>query len=162
MPTVESATHYPGSCLFEGVNLSVGRGTPMAFQQVGAPWLNATQLATVMNARKLPGVRFEAVTFTPVKPSDGKYPEQQLNGVRWITTDRKVYDPTAAAVHMLVEIKRMQGDSLRFIPASIDRLIGDRNAREKISAGASAAEVMASWEAQRQKFMTARAKYLLY
>jgi uncharacterized protein YbbC (DUF1343 family) len=160
--TLESLYHYPGTCLFEGTNLSVGRGTPQAFAQVGSPWLNATALAAVMNARKLPGVRFEAVTFTPEKPSDGKYPSTKLNGVRWIATDRKAYDPAAAAVHMLVEIKRMQGDSLRFIPASIDRLIGDKQAREKILAGASAADVMAGWKAQRDQFLAARSKYLLY
>ena len=162
MPSIESATHYPGTCLFEGTNLSVGRGTPLAFQQVGAPWLNATTLASVMNAKKLAGVRFEAVTFTPEKPSDGKHASTRLNGIRWIATDRKVYDPTAAAVHLLVEIKRLQGDSLRFIPASIDRLIGDRSARGKIEAGAAADAVMAGWQAQRERFLAARSKYLLY
>jgi uncharacterized protein YbbC (DUF1343 family) len=161
MPSLESATHYPGSCLFEGTNLSVGRGTPLAFQQVGAPWLDAGRLVEVMMAKKLPGVRFEAVKFTPSKPTDGKYPATQLNGIRWITTDRKVYDPTAAAVHMLVEIRRLQGDSLR-ISDGIDRLMGDRTAREKILAGASAADIMSGWEAQRQEFLRQRSKYLLY
>ena len=161
MPSLESATHYPGTCLFEGTNLSVGRGTPIAFQQIGAPWLDAKRIADVMNGMKLPGVRFEAVTFKPVNPGDQKHAAVAVNGVRWIATDRKVHDPTVAAVHMLVEIRRIHADSLRIGPG-IDRLIGDRSARAKILAGASAAEVMQGWEAQRRDFMSARAKYLLY
>ncbi|NIP80243.1 MAG: DUF1343 domain-containing protein, partial [Gemmatimonadetes bacterium] len=65
MPSLESATHYPGTCLFEGTNLSVGRGTPIAFQQIGAPWLDHDAVAAALNGRGLRGVRFEAVTFTP-------------------------------------------------------------------------------------------------
>ncbi len=74
MPSLESATHYPGTCIFEGTNLSVGRGTPIAFQQIGAPWIDSDTLAARMNALGLAGVRFEATSFTPDRPGDGKYP----------------------------------------------------------------------------------------
>jgi len=101
MPSLESATHYPGTCLFEGTNLSVGRGTAEAFQIIGAPWLDGDTLAARLNAYELPGVRFDAVTFTPNDPSDEKFGGVSVNGVRFVTTDRSVYDPTHAAIAAL-------------------------------------------------------------
>ena len=162
MPSVESATHYPGTCLFEGTPLSVGRGTPMAFQQVGAPWLNAVELARRLSEKGLPGVRFEAVSFTPQAAGDNKFNGQQVNGLRLHTTDRKAYDPTVAAIHMLVEIRRLHGDSLRFSVAHFDRLAGSPTIREKILAGASAETITADWPAQVTEFKRSREKYLLY
>ena len=162
MPSVESASHYPGTCLFEGTPLSVGRGTPMAFQQVGAPWLNAVELARRLSERRLPGVRFEAVTFTPQAAGDNKFNGRQVNGLRLHATDRKAYDPTVAAIHRLVEIRRLHGDSLRFSVAHFDRLAGSPTIREKILAGASAETITADWPAQVTEFKRSREKYLLY
>jgi uncharacterized protein YbbC (DUF1343 family) len=88
MPSLESATHYPGTCLFEGTNLSVGRGSENPFQWIGAPWLDGVELAARLNAYSLPGVRFEAVTFTPQNPGDAKWPGTTVQGVRIIATDR--------------------------------------------------------------------------
>src|SRR6059036_4119196 len=62
MPDLESAIHYPGTCLFEGTNLSVGRGTALAFQIVGAPWLDTAAVLKRLRDRgsgkgeRLPGV----------------------------------------------------------------------------------------------------------
>ena len=75
MPSVESAAHYPGTCLFEGTNLSVGRGTERPFQWIGVPWLDGTALAERMNGYGLAGVRFGAVSFRPRSPGDGKWPD---------------------------------------------------------------------------------------
>ncbi len=86
MPDVESATHYPGTCLFEGTVLSVARGTEAPFQQIGAPWLDGEALAEAMNAYGLTGVRFEPVRFTPNAPSDGKFEGvevEESEGERW-------------------------------------------------------------------------------
>ena len=84
MPDVESATHYPGTCLFEGTVLSVARGTEAPFQQIGAPWLDGDALAQAMNGYGLPGVRFEPVRFTPNAPSDGKFDGVEVEGVRLV------------------------------------------------------------------------------
>ncbi|MEX2281844.1 MAG: DUF1343 domain-containing protein [Gemmatimonadota bacterium] len=162
MPSVESATHYPGTCLFEGTNLSVGRGTPMAFQQIGAAWLDAEELARRLTAKNLPGVRIEAVTFTPQNAGDGKFNGRQVNGLRFHATDRKQYDPTVTAIHTLVELRRLHGDSLRFSVAHFDRLAGSTNVREQITAGTSAERITADWGAQVADFRRSREKYLLY
>ncbi len=162
MPSVESATHYPGTCLFEGTNLSVGRGTPMAFQQIGAPWLNADELARRLNQQGLPGVRVEVVSFTPQRPGDGKFADQAVRGLRFHTTDRNRYDPTVTAVQTLVEIRRLHGDSLRFAVAHFDRLAGRARVREQIVAGASARDITGNWSAEVEAFKRSRAPYLLY
>jgi len=162
MPSLESATHYPGTCLFEGTNLSVGRGTPVAFQQIGAPWLDGAALAERLNAYGLAGVRFEAVTFTPDSPQDRKYDGEPVNGVRLIATDRDVYDPTRAAVAALVETRRMAGARWEWRPGHFDRLAGTTRLREQIEAGAPLADVTSDWPDQLAAFEQLRARYLLY
>src|SRR2546423_6646432 len=73
LPTLASAIVYPALVAFEGTNVSVGRGTPDAFQRFGAPWLRADSVVVLLNGRGLPGVRFERSDFTPQAPTDGKY-----------------------------------------------------------------------------------------
>src|SRR4029077_11822593 len=73
MPDLHSAILYPGLVAFESTNLSVGRGTPEAFQRIGAPWLNAAATVALLKDREIPGVRFFNESFTPLNPSDGKY-----------------------------------------------------------------------------------------
>ncbi len=162
MPSLESATHYPGTCLFEGTNLSVGRGTPLAFQQIGAPWLDGTVLAERLNAYELAGVRFEAVNFTPEGPHDRKYDGELVNGVRLIATDRNVYDPTLAGVAALIEARRMAGQRWEWRPGHFDRLAGTTRLREQIEAGAQLADATSDWNDEVVAFKQIRARYLLY
>jgi uncharacterized protein YbbC (DUF1343 family) len=161
MPSVEAATHYPGTCLFEATNLSVGRGTPRAFEQIGAPWLDHVTLAQRMDDYGFPGVRFEPVTFTPINPDDRKYPGQLVRGIRFIVTDRSSYDPTIVAVAAMVEIQRLHPG--RFvIHGALDRLAGTDELRKQILAGASVEEITAPWAAQIAAFRRTRDEYLLY
>ncbi|MSR35377.1 MAG: DUF1343 domain-containing protein [Gemmatimonadetes bacterium] len=162
MPSLESAAHYPGTCLFEGTNLSVGRGSNRPFQWVGAPWLDGAALAERLNRYGLPGVRFEPATFTPQKPGDAKWPGEEVHGVRFVMTDRAVYDPTRAAVAALVEARALSGDRWRWNVAHIDRLAGTDRLRRMIDQGASADEVTASWAGQLEAFQGRRAGYLIY
>jgi len=162
MPSVESATHYSGTCLFEGTNVSVGRGTDAAFSQIGAPWIDADSLAARLERHGIPGVRFEPVTFTPSSPGDGKFGGTPVHGVRFVTTDRDTYDPTRAGIAALVEIRALYGDSLTFRSSHFDRLAGSTRVREQIERGASVDEITADWAAQRAPFEAARTRYLLY
>jgi len=120
MPDLESAMHYPGTCLFEGTNLSVGRGTALAFQIVGAPWLDTAAVLERLReggrgkGEGLPGVEVSGMTFTPRAPTDGKYDGIELRGIRLRVTDRRRYDPTKAAVALLAALRVVHRDSLRF------------------------------------------------
>ncbi len=65
MRNLNQATLYPGIGAIEYANISVGRGTNQPFEQLGAPWIDGPRLAATLNARKIPGIRFYPVTFTP-------------------------------------------------------------------------------------------------
>jgi uncharacterized protein YbbC (DUF1343 family) len=162
MPSLESATHYPGTCLFEGTNLSVGRGTPEAFQIIGAPWLDGDTLAARLNAYELPGVRFDAVTFTPNDPSDEKFGGVAVNGVRFVTTDRSVYDPTRAAVAALIEARKLAGDEWVWHVRHFDRLAGTALLRPAIDEGQTLEAATTGWSDQIATFRQLRVSYLLY
>jgi uncharacterized protein YbbC (DUF1343 family) len=162
MPNVESATHYAGTCLFEGTNVSVARGTDAAFSQIGAPWINGDSLAARLNRYDLPGVRFDAVTFTPRNPGDGKFDGVPVHGVRFVTTDRSVYDPTHAGIAALVEIQALYGDTLTFRTAHFDRLAGTMRVRTMLLEGAPLEQITASWPDPLAAFGSVRERYLLY
>ncbi|MGD8319270.1 MAG: DUF1343 domain-containing protein [Gemmatimonadota bacterium] len=161
IPSLESALAYPGTCLFEGTPLSVGRGTDRAFQQVGAPWLDGQALADTLNGYHLEGLRFVPVTFTPHGAGDGKFNDTEVHGVRLVGAT-STYDAPRAAVAMLVETYRMSGDHWSWNVAHIDRLAGTDALRRGIDAGKSMAELTADWDSQLSAFRALRAPYLLY
>jgi uncharacterized protein YbbC (DUF1343 family) len=176
MPDLESAMHYPGTCLFEGTNLSVGRGTPLAFQLVGAPWLDTAAVLERLretgspkglpNGRgkgeALPGVEVSGTTFTPRAPTDGKYDGVALRGIRLRVTDRTRYDPTKTALALLAALRAVHRDSLRFNERSFDRLAAGSDLRRALVAGRSPAAIARAWEPGLARFRRARAAYLLY
>ena len=160
--TLESLFHYPGTCLFEGTNLSVGRGSDAPFQQIGAPWLDTTAVLSALREAGLPGIRARGVTFTPSRPGDGKYADTVLTGIRLEVTDRAAYDPTATAVHLLAAIRRRQPGELGWIPKHFDRLAGTTRLREAIEAGAKPGVIVRGWETERGRFLERRRPALLY
>ena len=160
LPDLESAYHYPGLCLFEGTNLSVGRGTAFAFQVIGAPWLNAPALRRAVGT--LPGVAVDTLDFTPSHPGDGKYDGVTVRGLRFRVTDRHTYDPTRLAVRLLVALHRLAPSRFEFRDAQFDRLAGGRRMRRVILEGRSGSAVTRGWSAALAKFRRERAKYLLY
>ena len=159
---LESLYHYPGTCLFEGTNLSVGRGTDAAFEQVGAPWLDTAAVLTRMREAGMAGVILRGVTFTPGSPGDGKYADTLLQGIRLEVTDRERYDPTATAVHLLAAVLAAHPDHFAWIPAHFDRLAGTRRLREALAAGTPAAGIVAGWEEERARFRERRRGVLIY
>jgi uncharacterized protein YbbC (DUF1343 family) len=160
--SVESLFHYPGLCLFEGTNLSVGRGSERPFEQIGAPWLDTAKVLAEMRRAGLPGVELLSVRFTPVKPGDGKFPDTTLAGIQLRVTDRSRYDPTATTVHLLAAIQRLQPDSLRWITAHFDRLAGGTDLRVAVQAGMSPRDILSRWKKGVDQFRTRRARFLLY
>lgn len=161
MPSVESALHYPGTCLFEGTNLSVGRGTARAFQQIGAPWLDAQALAARLAALDVPGAAFMPASFSPSQPGDGKFANLEVHGVRLVAAAPD-YDPTLAALALLVEARAASGGRWRWRPGHFDRLAGTDQLRRAVEAGATYAELARGWGAGLDDFKARRLPYLLY
>jgi uncharacterized protein YbbC (DUF1343 family) len=162
LPDLETAIHYPGTVLFEGTNLSVGRGTGRPFQHVGASWLDGEALAARLGTYALPGVRIEPVTFTPVDPGDGKFAGEAVRGIRFLVTDRDRYDPTVTAVVALLEARRQAGDRWAWNESHFDRLAGTDRLRLAIDALRPLDEIVTSWKAERERFASLREHYLLY
>jgi len=171
MPDLESALHYPGLCLFEGTNLSVGRGTGFAFQVLGAPWLDADLVLNRLmqpgdwrqsRGWALSGVVVTKAVFTPRGPTDGKYDGEELWGLRVHVTDAKVYDPTRLAVALLAAIRASHARELKINPQRFDGLAAGPELRVAIEAGRPAWQIWAAWEEDLKRFRSVRAKYLLY
>jgi uncharacterized protein YbbC (DUF1343 family) len=113
MPSYWSALLYPGLCLMEATNLSVGRGTLRPFQMVGAPWLAQEATAPMFNALGLPGVRAEPCTFTP---GQEPYPGLPCGGTHLRVTDPRAFRPVGAALHLLAVIIRIHRGEFRWAP----------------------------------------------
>lgn len=161
IPSVESALAYPGTCLFEGTPLSVGRGTDQAFQWVGAPWLDGEALSAALNAYGFEGVRFEAVTFTPDGAGDGKFDGVEVSGVRVVPLNQGFDAPRVGAA-MVIEAYRASGDRWSWNVAHFDRLAGTDALRLGIEAGVELDELTASWDEQLRAFHSLRDPYLIY
>jgi uncharacterized protein YbbC (DUF1343 family) len=161
MPSLESALAYPGTCLFEGTPLSVGRGTDRAFQWVGAPWLDGDALAAALNAYGLGGVRFEPASFTPSAPGDGKFDGQLVHGVR-LVVESSDFDAPRAGVAMLVEARRASAGQWGWLASHFDRLAGTDRLREGLDAGLGLDELTAVWPGEVAAFERLRAPYLVY
>ncbi|MBE3584530.1 MAG: DUF1343 domain-containing protein [Limnochordaceae bacterium] len=166
MPTVDTALVYSGSGLFEGTNISEGRGTTKPFQLLGAPYLDG-RLASALNSLRLPAVAFRAAAFTPMF---SKYAGQMVNGVEVYVTDRRSYDPIRTAVAMMVTVRQLYGTALRWEvnsedtghPYWIDKITGSDWVRRAIDAGKVADEIVAGWQDQLAAFRALRSRYLLY
>lgn len=134
IPRFDAALLYPGTCLFEGTNLSEGRGTTSPFETIGAPFIDAQQLADEMNRKKLPGVRFRPVYF---KPTFSKHQGELCGGVQLYVTDVRAIRPVEAGVTLMFTINELN-ESFAFLPPLkensrpfIDLLGGDKIYRDE-------------------------------
>jgi len=166
IPTLDAAILYPGACLFEGTNLSEGRGTLRPFENVGAPFIDGVKWAKALNDAKLKGVTFEAVEFTPKSiPNMATRPKrlgEKCGGVFVKVTDRDALEPVKVGVAMLVTAKKLYPDSLKWRERSIDRLSGTPKLRKAVDAGATTEKIVEMWKSDVEQFKKVRAKHLLY
>lgn len=150
---------YPGSVYFEGTNLSEGRGTDRPFEQIGASWLNAPEVARVMNERRLPGIRFEAITMA-VSPTAAKFKGQTIPSIRFAITDRHTYRPVRTSLLLIDEIRRQHPKAFAW-SGTIDRLTGSDKVRLAIEGGRLAG-LLEEWDREAANFAETRKPFLLY
>ena len=135
MPSLQSAMLYPGLVAFEATNLSVGRGTPDAFQRVGAPWLNAAATVAILKDREIPGVRFYVESFTPVNPTDQKYGGQTIPGIKVVVVNRSSLQAARVGASLLWAIRRTAGSKLTIQNRGFDLRFGSPSVREALLRG---------------------------
>ncbi|MEU3507414.1 DUF1343 domain-containing protein [Streptomyces longwoodensis] len=158
MPTPDTALVYSGTCLFEGTNLSEGRGTTRPFELLGAEGLDG-RWAAAANALGLPGVRFREAYFAP---AFSKFQGRTVGGVQVHVHDRDAYDPVRTGVALLVTARRVWSGFAWRADHWIDKLTGSTWVRTAIDAGAGPDEVVAGWQAELEAFRRVREEYLLY
>lgn len=158
MPTADTALVYSGTCLFEGTNLSEGRGTTRPFELLGAEGIDG-RWAAAANELGLPGVHFREAYFAP---TFSKFQGKTVGGVQIHVHDRAAYDPVRTGIALLVTAKRVWSGFAWRSDNWIDKLTGSTQVRTAIDAGAGPDEVVAGWQEELAAFREVRREYLLY
>ncbi|MEU0117326.1 DUF1343 domain-containing protein [Streptomyces bobili] len=158
MPTPETALVYAGTCLFEGTNLSEGRGTTRPFELLGAEGVDGRWAAAV-NALGLPGVHFREAYFAP---AFSKFQGRTVGGVQIHVDDRDAFDPVRTGIALLVTARKVWSGFGWRADHWIDKLTGSAWVRTAIDKGAGADEVAAGWREELAAFRRVRREYLLY
>jgi uncharacterized protein YbbC (DUF1343 family) len=156
--SLTAATLYPGVGLLEGTNISVGRGTEAPFEQLGAPWMSGGKLAALLNARRIPGVRFTPQSFTP--SGGNRYNGELCEGIRMLVTDRMALDSPQLGVEIAAALWKLYPREFKL--RAIDPLKLDPSTLSAIEAGTDARRIAAGWVRGTAPFETRRARYLLY
>ena len=169
MPTLDTAIVYPGTVLFEGTNVSEGRGTTRPFELVGAPWVVAETFAADLNRRGLAGVIFRPAVF---EPTFHKHAKEACGGCQLHVMDRHAFRPVLAAVLLTEAFRNAGRDQFRwreppyeyeYQKLPIDILAGSAKAlREQIEADVPAEAIARSWEPDVTAFEKIRRRFLRY
>lgn len=163
MPSIDTAVLYNGTCLFEGTNVSEGRGTTRPFEIIGAPWMDPYKLSDNMNGKELPGVIFRPLYF---EPAFSKYKGELCRGVQVHITNRKAVRPVETGISLLYEIESMYSDKFQWLaPAQkdgqyfIDHLAGT----DEVRLGKyNDRELIEKWCRESMEFKKVKEKYHLY
>jgi len=164
--TLDTAFIYPGTCLIEGTNISEARGTVKPFEMIGAPWIDGIELSRELNSRKLPGVLFRPVYFSPLM---SKYEDKKCEGVQFHTTDREAFLPVLSGLTLLEVIIELYPGSFEWREPSssehhffFDLLCGTDKIRKGLMKGGKAEDIVKSWKDELLNFKGKRERYLLY
>jgi uncharacterized protein YbbC (DUF1343 family) len=157
MRSLTEATLYPGIGLLETTNVSVGRGTDTPFEIVGAPWIQGDKLADDLNQRRIPGVRFIPMRFTP---KSSVFKDQECGGINIIITDRVAFRPLLTGIEIACALRRLYPNDWKV--DNYLRLLVNANTLDRIKRGEAPREIVGSWNAQLEEFRRIRAGVLLY
>lgn len=169
IPNFETALIYPGTCLFEAINASEGRGTHSPFLQVGAPYINAEKTADKLNAKALPGLNFVPLTTKPrsiIGMSESpRFKDKTLPGIQINVTNTAIVKPVELGIHLLhafhAQTKGL--DRLRFFNSNwLTKLSGTTRLESDLAIGKTPEQIIKSWQHEVEQFKTLRSQYLLY
>jgi uncharacterized protein YbbC (DUF1343 family) len=168
LPTLDSATVYPGMVLLEGTNLSEGRGTTRPFEMVGAPYIQSRDWAEHLNALNLPGARFRPAYF---QPTHQKWTGEMCGGVQIHVEDRDAFEPYLTGIAVISTVRSLYPESFKwreppyeyeFEKPPIQILCGGRSIPDMIESSIPLRQIRQSWQSDVETFLNQRAPYLLY
>jgi uncharacterized protein YbbC (DUF1343 family) len=157
LPTLTAATLYPGVALIEGANISVGRGTDTPFEILGAPWVASRKLATYLNARNIPGVRFVPRDFIP---RTSRYAQRLCHGIQIELVDRYALDAPTLGIEIASALYRLHPNVFELQKTL--GLIGARWVLQALKQGDPPSAIAQRWQVALDEFRARRAAYLLY
>jgi uncharacterized protein YbbC (DUF1343 family) len=168
IPTVDSATVFPGTVHFEGTQLSEGRGTTRPFELVGAPYVNPEKFAQRLNDLSLKGVFFRSCIF---RPTFQKHAGVSCGGVQIHVTNRSEFEPVFAGLAMVKAAYDLYPADFRWKEPPyeyvydrnpFDVIAGTSSIRQAFEQGSSLEDIRASWQTDLEEFIQIRERYLLY
>ena len=168
LPTPMSTLVYPGQVLWEGTNLSEGRGTTQPFELVGAPFLDAHKILFTLEKAHIPGVVFRPAVF---EPTSNKWQHTACNGFQIHVTDPRRYQPYATTLHLLQAVILHHRDQFEwkappyeyeFERMPIDLIIGNRILRKRLEKLEPIPEIQASWQEELEQFKDLSKEVHLY
>jgi uncharacterized protein YbbC (DUF1343 family) len=157
MRSLAEAILYPGVCLLEATNVSVGRGTDTPFEVIGAPWIEPRTLAVELRMARVPGVEFVPIYFTP---TTGTNRGQKCGGVNLIVTDRGQFNSVFAGLTLISVLYKLYPKNFE-IDKTI-RLLGNQQALDQLKSGKPPADVERAANTGMRDFLAGRQKALIY
>ena len=168
MPTLDSATVFPGTVHLEGTQVSEGRGTTRPFEIIGAPYIDGDELTLYLRGMGLPGVFFRSCGF---RPTFQKHAEEICGGVQIHVTDRRSFRPVITGIAIVKAIYELYPEDFRwkdppyeyvFDKNPFDVVAGSGVLRGQIEDRASIDQIQESWLAPLDEFQGLRQNYLIY
>ncbi|HKJ65989.1 MAG TPA: DUF1343 domain-containing protein [Desulfopila sp.] len=168
MPTPATALVYAGQVVFEGTNISEGRGTTLPFELVGAPFVDHEEIFSVLRRTELPGCFLRPILF---QPTSGKWANRVCTGFQIHVTDSRHYRPYRTALALLQSFMLLYGNEFEYkeppyeyeyqrLP--LDLILGSSEIRRKLEEGTPIESLEAMWQEELQRFDRLRRKYFLY
>jgi len=157
MRSLNEATLYPGIGLLETTNVSVGRGTDTPFEVVGAPWIDGQKLAAYLNDRNLRGIRFVPIRF---KPNTSVFKDENLSGVNFVVTDRKVFKPVRTGIEIACALRKLYPNDWQ-----VDkylRLLTNQDILDRVKRGETPEQIDSAIRPMVAAFEKRREPFLLY
>ncbi len=167
IPTFEHGLLYTGMALFEGTNISEGRGTSHPFKYIGAPWIDSRALVKEIKAHNHKGIAIRERRFTPYI---SKYRGEVCNGIELFIEDKKDANPLQVALDLIITIKNMYPNRFKWDTLyheakgrhHFDLLIGGDSVREMIERGVSAQDIIDLWKEEEEEFKRIAKEYWIY
>lgn len=168
MPTLETATVYPGQVMFEGTTVSEGRGTTRPFEIIGAPYIEPRRLAERLNEERLPGCIIRPLHF---EPTFHKFKGEPCGGLQLHVTDRAAFKPVISGITIIAALRELYPDRFTwkappyeyvYDKPPVDVINGSASIREMVDAGVSPSAIEAGWSAGLAGFTARQTAYRLY
>jgi uncharacterized protein YbbC (DUF1343 family) len=159
-PNIRNLTQailYPGSCLLESDQVSVGRGTDTPFQIIGAPWFKGREVADYLNGLAIPGVRFLARRF---RPTASVFKDEDCEGLDIQLIDRDALDSVRMGLELLYATMKFHPG--KFNLDGVMRLLGNEDVAGRLKRGEAGSAVVKSYAPDLDQFRKTREKYLIY